>query len=621
MNTSCRLTTAAALLLAVAVFSSPRASGQASQAKPEPRAQGAAQPPATAKPAPRDWTQAPSSERPYKVHLDFNRWHDVAELQADMKTLEKAYPKFLKYIVLGKSYGGRDIAAVIVNNPDTGPDTSKPAMYIEANIHGNEIQGGEICIYTVWYLMENYGKIGRITELVDERAFYIVPTVNPDGRDYFMHGPGGNARSGHMPVDDDSDYQFDEDGPADLNGNGIIEQIRKNVPGQGNYKKSAVDPRIMEPVKPGETGDYVMLGQEGIDHDGDGRVGEDGPGSYDPNRNFASDWQPNYIQSGAMDYPFQLPEAKAVNDFLVAHPNVAGLQTYHNNGGMILRSPGAEWTGEYPASDVRAYDELGRNAERILPFYRYLVIWSGLYTVHGGVTDWGNDGLGILSFSNELWNNGQYFTSPDLKEQQKDPNSPIAPRTANYFFNDFLEFGDELTEWREYDHPQFGKVDIGGAFKKTFGRVPPRFMNEELCHRNMAWTLYQADEMPKVTIGPSKVEKLGEGIFKVWLEVGNPKVAPTILAKAATNNVVPPDLLTVDGKAVEILSASWVADKWRPAVAQSIDQKDLKRIVLRNGLTGRTTKTIQYLVKGAGVMTVKYASVKGGTVEKTLTLQ
>jgi len=619
MNNLCRLTTAAALLMAVAVFTSPGMSGQA---KPSPQAHAAGKPAQTpAKAAPKDWTQAPSSERPFRVRLDFNRWHDVAELQADMKTLEKAYPKFLKYIVLGKSYAGRDIAGIVVNNPDTGPDIAKAAMYIEANIHGNEIQGGEICIYTIWYLMENYGRIDRITKLVDERAFYIVPTVNPDGRDYFMHGPGGNARSGHMPVDDDNDYQFDEDGPEDLNGNGIIEQIRKYVPGQGNYKKSTVDPRVMEPVKPGEVGDYIVLGQEGIDHDGDGRVAEDGPGSYDPNRNFASDWQPNYIQSGAMDYPFQLPEAKAVNDFWMSHPNIAGLQTYHNNGGMILRSPGAETAGEYPASDVRAYDELGRNAVRMLPFYRYLVIWSGLYTVHGGVTDWANDGLGILSFSNELWNNGQYFTSPELKEQQKDPNSPISPRVANYFFNDFLEFGDELTEWKEFDHPQFGKVEIGGAFKKTFGRVPPRFMNEELCHRNMAWTLYQADEMPKVTLGESKVEKLGDGIFKVWLDLSNPKVAPTILAKAAMNNVVPPDLLTVDGKGVEVISASWVADKWRPAVAQSIDQKDLKRIMLRNGLAGRTTRTIQYLVKGTGPLTVKYASLKGGTAEKTIPLQ
>ncbi len=600
MTTITRLITAAGLLVTVAALAAPQASGQAGK-------QGAA-------------TAGKSSERTYTVKLDFNRWHDTAELQADMKALEKAYPKFLKYISLGKSHGGRDIAAMIVNNPDTGPDTSKPAMYIEANIHGNEVQGGEVCLYTIWYLMEHYGKVDQITKLVDERAFYIVPTVNPDGRDFFMHGSGADSRTGQVPVDNDGDGQLDEDGPDDLNGNGVIEQIRKYLPGQGTHRKNATDPRIMEPVPAGQTGDYILLGQEGLDNDGDGRVNEDGLGGYDPNRNFASDWQPNYIQGGAMDYPFQLPEAKAVRDFLVAHPNIAGLQTYHNSGGMILRGPGAEQTGEYPARDVRAYDELGRNGERMLPYYRYIVIWSGLYTVHGGVTDFGNDGLGIVSFSNELWNGGQYFNSPELKTQQEDPNSPIAPGLANYFFNDYLEFGDQLVEWTEFDHPEFGKVELGG-WKKTFGRVPPRFMNEELCHRNMAFTLHQADEMPQMTIGETKVERIAPGIFKVWVDLSNDKAVPTILAKAAENNVVVPDILTVDGKGIEVLSASWVPSKWRASVAQMIDQKDLTRIQIRNGHPAHTTRTLQYLVKGSGPITVKYASQKGGTVTKTITLQ
>jgi hypothetical protein len=611
MTTLSRCITTAGLLVTVALSTSAGAVGQAAQAPPTKSGSvRTTSPPVFAK----------SAERAYTVKIEMNRWHDTAELQADMKALEKAYPKFLKYLSLGKSYGGRDLAAMIVNNPDTGPDTSKPAMYIEANIHGNEVQGGEICIYTIWYLMENYGKIDRITKLVNERAFYIVPTVNPDGRDYFMQGTGAGARTGHVPVDDDGDGLVDEDGPDDLNGNGVIEQIRKYVPGEGTHRPSALDPRIMEPVRPGEKGDWILLGQEGIDNDGDGRVNEDGPGGYDPNRNFASDWQPNYIQGGAMDYPFQLPEAKAVNDFLMTHPNIAGLQTYHNNGGMILRSPGAEQSGEYPRSDVAAYDEIGRNGERILPFYRYIVIWSGLYTVHGGVTDWGNDGLGIMSFSNELWNGGQYFTSPELKEQQKDPESPIAPRAANYFFNDLLEFGDQLVEWTAYDHPQFGKVELGG-WKKTFGRVPPRFMNEELCHRNMAFTLYQAEEMPLMRIGESKVEKIAPGVFKVWVDLVNDKAVPTILTKAAANNVVPPDLVTVDGKGIDVVSASWVASKWRPGVAEMIDQKDLKRILIRSGHPAHATKTLQYLVKGTGSFTVKYASVKGGTVQKTIVLQ
>ena len=192
---------------------------------------------------------------------------------------------------------------------------------------------------------------------------------------------------------------------------------------------------------------------------------------------------------------------------------------------------------------------------------------------------------------------------------------------ASYFFNDYLEFGDELTGWKPFKHPQFGDVEIGGAFKKTFGRVPPRFMNEELCHRNMAFTLYQAGEMPRMSIGETKVEPVADGIYKVWVDLVNDKATPTILAKAAQNNVVPPDLLTLDGKGVEVLSASWVPSKWRPSVAPMIDQKALTRIMIRNGHPGRTARTVQYLVKGAGSVTVKYASVKGGTAQKTIALR
>jgi hypothetical protein len=571
-----------------------------------PASMGAQQKPGNAPMVP-----ASGSDPQFKVRLDFNRWHDVAELKSDFEKLEKAFPKFLKLSSLGRSHGGRDIILMTINNPDTGAEMSKPAMYIEANVHGNEIQGAEVSLYTVWYLMENYGRIDQITKLVNERVFYIVPTVNPDGRDHFLKGTGAGSRTGHVPVDDDNDGVADEDGDDDLNGNGVIEQIRKYVPGEGTHRKNAQDPRILEPVPPGQVGDYIILGSEGIDNDGDGRVNEDPVGGYDGNRNWASNWQPEYIQGGAMDYPFQLPEAKAVNDFLMAKPNIAGVQSYHNNGGMLLRGPGAEWQGEYPRADVVVYDELGQQGERMLPYYRYLVIWSGLYTVHGGFIDWTNDGLGMLSFSNELWNGGQYFNSPALQEQQRDPDSPIAGQRAQYYFDDYLEFGDQYVEWKEFDHPQFGKVEMGG-WKKTQGRVPPRFMNEELCHRNMAFTLFQADEMPQMQMGETKVEAIGGGVYRVRVDITNPKLTPTILAKAAENNVVRPDLLTVEGKGVEVLSAGWVASKHRPGATDLIDQQELDRIILRTGHPGRTTRTIEYLVRGTGEMTVTYDSLKGG---------
>jgi len=565
-----------------------------------------------------------SSDPAFKIKLDFNRWHDVHELYDDMARLEKTFPEFLTMESIGKSHDGLDIMVMKINNPKTGKELSKAAMYIDANIHGNEIQGGEVCLYTIWYLMENYGRIDKVTRLVDERVFYIFPVVNPDGRQYFMDGFGGGARTGHVPVDNDNDGLYDEDGPNDLNGNGVIEQIRKYVPGEGNYRISRVDPRIMEPVPFGETGDYILLGSEGIDDDGDGRVNEDGPGSYDPNRNWPIDWQPDYIQGGAMDYPFQLPETRAVNNFLIAHPNIAGAQAYHNSGGMILRGPCAEGNGDYPYSDVKAYNELGENGERMLPFYRYIVIWSGLYTVHGGFVDWTNDGLGIMTFSNELWSGSQYYTSPDLQKQTQDPNNPISRSTGSYFFDDHLEFGDEYVDWKKFDHPDYGMVEMGGRWKKTRGRLPPRFMNEELCHRNMAFTLYQADELPKMEIGESSVKKIGKNTYQVWIDFTNPKVTPTITEVAARNNVVRPDLITLDGKA-EIISASWITNKltqkYTNDVTNLIDQKQLNRLLIRNGNPGKTTRTLQYLVKGSGKVKITYDSIKGGVVSTEIMLK
>jgi hypothetical protein len=320
-----------------------------------------------------------------------------------------------------------------------------------------------------------------------------------------------------------------------------------------------------------------------------------------------------------MDYPFQLPEARAINDFMMDRPNIAGFQSFHNSGGMILRGPGAAWFGDYPQPDVRVYDELGETGERLLPYYDYLVIWRGLYTVHGGSIDWTNDGLGIISFSNELWNGGQYFNSPLLQRQQQDPDAPIAGQRGRFFFDDFLEMGDQFIEWAPFDHPQFGPVELGG-WKKLSGRVNPRFMSMELFHRNMAFTLYHADQMPLMRMGETTVERVDGDLFRVRVDIRNERLIPTITERARRNNVVRPDLLTVDGNA-EIVAAGWVTDKFRPGPTEPIEQDELDRIIIRSGHPGRTTRTIEYLVRGSGSMTVRYSAAKGGTVETVVRLR
>ena len=61
-----------------------------------------------------------------------------------------------------------------------------------------------------------------------------------------------------------------------------------------------------------------------------------------------------------------------------------------------------------------------------------------------------------------------------------------------------------------------------------------------------------------------------------------------------------------------MLSAGWVRDRFRAGATELIDQQDLSRILVRNGQPGRTTRMIEYLVRGTGAMTVTYDSAKGG---------
>src|SRR5262245_28929009 len=80
---------------------------------------------------------------PSKVNVSWNRLNNYDEVTKILKDLVAAYPDLLTLQSLGKSYQGRDMWEVTLNVAKTGKDTEKPAMYIDGNIHGNEVQASE----------------------------------------------------------------------------------------------------------------------------------------------------------------------------------------------------------------------------------------------------------------------------------------------------------------------------------------------------------------------------------------------------------------------------------------------------------------------------------------------
>lgn len=541
-----------------------------------------------------------------KVAVTFDRYYDHAAIGEIGRRLQAAHPDRCRLSSIGKSTEGRDLWLITVSNFRVGDADRKPAMYIDGNIHSNEIQGTETALYTAWYLCEMAPQVEWLNNLLNERTFYIVPTINPDAREHFLKQPNtaSSPRAGMAPRDNDGDGVIDEDATDDLNGDGHITQMRRRSR-LGRFITSPEDPRLMIPAPDGQPGEWEILGQEGFDNDGDGRVDEDGvAGSYDPNRNWPWRWMPQYVQGGSDMYPTSLAETRAVIDFVLQRPNIAGAQSYHNSGGMLLRGPGMQ-QDEYRPQDVQVFDALGAVGEQILPGYRYMVVWRDLYTVWGGELDWFYGARGILTFSNELWTPFKYFERP--------PDNSNPYRRTEYEFDRLLLFGEAFVPWQTVQHPQFGEVEVGGM-KKQYGRAVPGFLLPAESHRNMAFTVFQASEMPLVRVDSIEVRSLGGGLSEVTAIIGNPKLAPTHTQQDVENNISRPNWITLTGG--EVLAGFTVGGGgggfFGGGTPVATEQKVRPARINVANIPGRGSVTVRWVVRGNGPFTVTADSPKGG---------
>jgi hypothetical protein len=280
-----------------------------------------------------------------------------------------------------------------------------------------------------------------------------------------------------------------------------------------------------------------------------------------------------------------------------------------------------------PPGDLAVVDEIGKKGEKIIEGYRYIILWKDLYPVWGGFIDFTYDLLGIYSFSNELWT-----SRADL-----DGDGDITTEERE-FFSRYIDMDNTSVAMHKIDHPQLGEVLIDRDTTKLSGRVPPSWLLEELCHRNMAFCLLHAWEMPLPTIKKVSAEKVAGNLYKVDVSLYNSRLMPTLSQAAATNKVQRPDFLSLDGN-VKVLAAGQKASSGVPAgiPAQyrryfrgrggtgsditAIEQKNLKNLMLTSGIPGRTEVEYQFLVEGKGRVTIKLDCRKGGTFAKSVELK
>lgn len=493
--------------------------------------------------------------------ITFNDFHTTTATLKYLKDVAAAYPALTELSEIGTSTMGRPIYVLTISNMKTGtaldalvplrhprdegvknvlpmkPSMGKPAIWIGGSTHGNEYTGTEVALALIERLLTGYGKDAEVTRLVDSKTFYICPIINPDGHFNSLER-GISQRANSMLKDDDGDGKVNEDGPDDVDGDGVIVQFRYKDP-KGSYVIDDRDPRLMRRLLPNEQTEkprYSVI-TEDKDNDGDGKRGEDPEAGIDLNRNFPEHWwTEDGLPGGSGTYPTSAPEIRAVVEFFHTHPNLLMAQFFHTSGGFTYRPLGTSPQTALHRRDMAVFDlvmgrkyleihgatvppawqkpemmaalreelrKTSKNKYAIERGYDLPREWKVSYDEladkaygYGVSTDWDYLQLGIYSLTTELWN-----PATDIAGFPKgEGNDPLAESRARLKWQDEHYGGKLFVAWHPFKHPELGEGEIGGWNPKYTGNAWPGEPLSGVCDRHVRFELFRAGLMPELAI-------------------------------------------------------------------------------------------------------------------------
>lgn len=556
------------------------------------------------------------------------KYYTYQEMWDELRRLEREYPRFMQVEVIGKSREGRDIAGVTLTNSETGAASAKSALFVDANIHAGEVAGNAVAMYWMQWCLGSYGTDVEATELLDSHTVYIVPRIAVDGAELYMTTPARFRSSPHTyPYSEPPEGFIQED----VNGDGHILQMR--VPAEdGGFVIDDVDPRVMRPRRPGEIGGkYYHVFPEGrIDRKSKTgnlpafALAKDARrSSMDFNRNFPIRWAGETGQPGSGPYPLSEPELRSLADFIQAHPNISAYVALHTTGGVILRQPSTGDDTILSPTDRNLFTRTAEMGSKVSGYHNgsnYQIFATGHEKVlmPGAADDWMYDHLGVLGFTLEIWDLNKragargYGEIGMRKMMELTPEEDAEDDRKVWAWADKEVGGKGVFNWRSFEHPDFGNVEIGGLDPKFVLQNPPHHLIEEECKNVGAFLTKLGISTAKLIIPSVSVNEEAPGLYRVVAEVANAGFLPTSSTDKGKDLLLEGILASIDG-AIEIVGGASPTEIGHLA-----------------GYGGQSTWTppknqrahAEWVVKAepGTTVTIKFEGRRAGSVSKEITL-
>jgi murein tripeptide amidase MpaA len=468
----------------------------------------------------------------------FDIYYRYEQLSRILHEYAQEYSVLVRVESIGKSYENRDIWLATVTSQATGDDRTKPALWVDGNIHAAEISPSSACLYLINRLVTEYGSNPEITRCLDTRAFYICPRLNPDGAEWALADRPKFIRSSTRP------YPFDEDPigglvTEDMDGDGRILTMRIPDP-NGPWKACPEEPRLLVRRDPAETGGkYYRVLDEGRVENYDGvlipiQLKKE---RLDLNRNFPPNWRQEYEQKGAGPYPTSEPEVRAAAQFIASHPNITGGIAFHTYSGVLLRPYDDREDKAFPAEDLWTYQKIGQKGTEITGYPAVSVYHDFRYhpneVISGGFDSWLYDHLGLFGWTVEIWSPQRQAGIGEYKFIDWYREHPLEDDLKMLQWSDETLEGKGYVDWYPFDHPQLGPVELGGWDQMyAFSNPPPSFLEKEVA-LFPDWLVWHLLISPRLELYQVCARPLGEETFHVQMVVHNVGWLPTYVTKKA----------------------------------------------------------------------------------------
>lgn len=223
-------------------------------------------------------------------------------------------------------------------------------------------------------------------------------------------------------------------------------------------------------------------------------------------------------------------------DFIVGHRNIGAAISYHTHSGVILRPMGTQADDEMIPEDLWAYRRFSALGEQLTGYPAVSIFHEFKYhpkEIITGTQDWVYEHLGALFWTVEIWSPNKEAGITGYKWIDWFREHPVEDDLKLLKWSDEHCGGQAHVDWTPFEHPQLGRVEIGGWDKMNFWRNPPPHLREREAARFPAWMTQLALSLPKLEILRTEVQPLGPDTWRVRLAVGNAGWLPAYVTKRA----------------------------------------------------------------------------------------